>query len=427
MIRFCQLVGQSLLGVTRARLRSFLTALGIAISSGALVSMVAFAVGLERQFELPIQQLGLLNDVEVHPGKGEGAVLDDRAVQQFEEIPGVAYAYPDFRISQLTIACGTHTKTTFALGLPREASLIGMFQDLILAGDYFSLGTQAEVMLNEKSLGELGFTSPQQAVGQQLRISAAGLATTQPGQFEMRKQELIARIVGVYRAPGFMEELGSGALLLPADTMRDLPGIDLERTLRQFRADGTAAAAGFAKVTVHADSPGDAFRVERRIAALGFQARAVAGRIQEARRVFVFLEVLLSAVGTVGLVVAGLGIMNTLLMSVMERYQEIGIYKAIGASDGDVRILFLTEAVTMGLAGGLAGLVLARSVCWVLQWAITIYATRQGVHDVGSLFHFPVWLLAGAVAYAVAVSLISGVYPATRAARVDPIRALRGR
>jgi putative ABC transport system permease protein len=135
---------------------------------------------------------------------------------------------------------------------------------------------------------------------------------------------------------------------------------------------------------------------------------------------------LLTAVGTVGLVVAGLGIMNTLLMTVMERYQEIGIYKAIGASDGDIRVLFLMEAAVLGCIGGVGGLVLARVVCWILQWGINEYARRQGIQGPIPAFQFAFWLLAGAVAYSVAISVLSGLYPATRAAKTDPIRALRG-
>ena len=111
----------------------------------------------------------------------------------------------------------------------------------------------------------------------------------------------------------------------------------------------------------------------------------------------------------------------------LERYQEIGIYKAIGASDHDVRILFLTEAALVGLAGGLGGLILARLVSWILQWGVNAYAMRQGVTGPLVLFDFPFWLLTGAVLFATLVSILSGLYPASRAARVDPIRALRGR
>jgi ABC-type antimicrobial peptide transport system permease subunit len=113
-------------------------------------------------------------------------------------------------------------------------------------------------------------------------------------------------------------------------------------------------------------------------------------------------------------------------MSVLERYQEIGIYKAIGASDHDIRVLFLTEAALVGLLGGLGGLVLARLVSWLIQWGVDQYAVRQGVPGPFDLFYFPWWLLSGAVLFATAVSIVSGLYPASRAARVDPIRALRG-
>ncbi len=425
MIRMVQLVSQSLQGVMRSRLRSLLTTLGIAISSGALVSMVAFAVGLQAQFELPIQKLGLLNDIEVRPGD-KGAVLDDLAVEKIRKVRGVSYVYPDFRLSQLNVVHGKHNRSSMALGLPREASLIQVFDEMIVAGEYFSLGTEPQALVSDRSLRDLGFDSPQAAIGQTLQIEVSGLDAKQPNQFELRKHQTSVRVVGVYRAPGIMEEFGHGALLLPADVMRDMPGLDFERTLRRLRSD-KEPLKGYSRVTVRADSPQTAFRLEKKIAAMGYEARAVAGRIKEARRAFLFMEVLLSAVGTVGLVVAGLGIMNTLLMSVMERYQEIGIYKAIGASDSDVGILFLTEAAVLGLIGGLSGLALARVVCWGLQWAIGIYASREGIEEFGDVFRFPLWLLAGAVAYAVLISLLSGVYPATRAARIDPIRALRGR
>jgi putative ABC transport system permease protein len=128
----------------------------------------------------------------------------------------------------------------------------------------------------------------------------------------------------------------------------------------------------------------------------------------------------------VALVVAALGIINTLLMAVLERYREIGTYKALGASNGDIRLLFLTEAGLVGLLGGLGGLLLGWVVSMVLGLVVNEYARQQGVHQAVVAFAFPWYLLGGAVLFAVVISVLAGVYPASRAARVDPIRALRG-
>jgi ABC-type antimicrobial peptide transport system permease subunit len=127
----------------------------------------------------------------------------------------------------------------------------------------------------------------------------------------------------------------------------------------------------------------------------------------------------------VALVVAALGIANTLLMAVLERYQEIGVYKSLGASYGDLWVLFLTEAGIIGLLGGSGGLLLGRIVCYGLDIAVNAYARRHGVTEPMQVFVFPAWLLAGTVIFAVLASVLAGVCPALRAARVDPIRALR--
>ena len=118
-------------------------------------------------------------------------------------------------------------------------------------------------------------------------------------------------------------------------------------------------------------------------------------------------------------------ILNSLLMSVLERYQEIGIYKSIGASYGDLLVLFLTEAGIIGLLGGSGGLLLGRIVSYGLDVAVNAYARRHGVTEPIQVFVFPAWLLAGTLLFAVLASVLAGVYPALRAARVDPIRALR--
>jgi putative ABC transport system permease protein len=86
----------------------------------------------------------------------------------------------------------------------------------------------------------------------------------------------------------------------------------------------------------------------------------------------------------------------------------------------------LVEAAVVGLGGGIAGLGLAHVVSWVLGWAFNAYAASQGVDGPMAVFVFPWWLLLGAVVYAILISIVSGLYPASRAANVDPIQALRG-
>ncbi len=438
MQRAWELVRYAIDNAARARLRSALTATGIAIASGALVCMVAFILGLREQVEAPIEKLGLLNNIEVSPAQptktdsAEGdneqtpePVLDDAMLDRLEKIPGVDYAYPDFRLSEITISRGEHSQSAYAVGLPREVSLVSLFGDFLIAGEYFSLDSEVEIILGEKTLDGLGLSNPQEAVGQVIQLEAAGLAPAEGQQFEFQRRQLNVRVSGVFRPPGFATHLGGNAVLLPVDAMRDLPGTRFERSLERLRSNEAAMPEGFSQVIVRAKHARDVPRIENEIKRIGFRTRALVTRMEEARTFFLFMELLLGSVGTVALVVAGLGIVNTLLMTVMERYQEIGIYKAIGASRGDIRILFLTEAALVGFVGALGGLMLAWLVSWIVQWVFNDFAARQGVDGPIAAFRFPWWLLVGSVVYTLLVSLLSGLYPAARAAGVDPIQALR--
>jgi putative ABC transport system permease protein len=430
-MRLWELIRQSTEAIVRASVRSLLTTFGIAIASGALVCMVAFALGLQAQIEAPFKLLGLLNHIQVLPGSApsdgsEGRPLDDGAIAAIEALPEVDYAFPDIRISEVKATNGDKTKRVFAIGLPREPALFGYFRDFLVAGDFFSVSDKPEAILGEQLVQMLGFSSPKDSVGRTLHLAVSGLAATGADKFHLQERTLDVKIVAVYRPPSFASQIGADAMVLPIDLMRDMPGANIESTLHRMRVQPGSTPSPYAQVMAHVVQIGDVPRAEKKIQSLGFETHSFLKELAEVRRSFLFMEVLLASVGTVALIVAGLGIANTLLMTVMERSQEIGLYKAIGASDGDVRTLFLTEAGVLGLVGGLAGLVLAWVVAMILQWGINFYAAHQGVPEPGNVFRFPFWLLAGAVLFSVGISVLSGLYPASRAARQDPIRALRG-
>jgi len=136
------------------------------------------------------------------------------------------------------------------------------------------------------------------------------------------------------------------------------------------------------------------------------------------------LDKFLGIFGSLALAVASIGIVNTLVMAVLERRREIGIMKALGASDGDVRGLFFAEAGAMGFFGGAAGVVLGFTIGRLINFQMNLYLARQHFPP-ARISSVPLWLVLVAVVFSIFVSLLSGLYPAARAARLDPVQALR--
>jgi putative ABC transport system permease protein len=111
-------------------------------------------------------------------------------------------------------------------------------------------------------------------------------------------------------------------------------------------------------------------------------------------------------------------------MAILERRREIGILKALGASDGDVKKLFFTEAGCMGLLGGIFGVVLGWAIGRGINFGANVYLHRQNLPSI-ELTAVPVWMVVFAIAISIGVSLAAGLYPASRAAKLNPVEALR--
>jgi putative ABC transport system permease protein len=211
-------------------------------------------------------------------------------------------------------------------------------------------------------------------------------------------------------------------VMIPLAKARQMHAYDVSNPqdiLRQLSETSTYTTA-----TVKVARPQDTEEVEKKIRDMGFTAVSVADLMQGQKRAFILLDLLLGLVGSIALTVASLGIINTMVMSILERTREIGIMKAVGGSDEDIRRIFLVEATLIGLAGGTFGIVLGWAVGRAINLGANIYLQNQGV-PTANLFMIPWWLIAGGVGLALLVSLLAGSFPAMRAARLDPIQALR--
>ncbi len=229
-------------------------------------------------------------------------------------------------------------------------------------------------------------------------------------------------VVGIMRLPT-PEELeaswdsnGRNAnVLLPRQTAEDLIFQRPER-----------AALGVEEATILVDKEANVRDVLQRVTDMKLQAHAPIEFIERERFIYLLIFTTMACVAAVALLVAALGIANTMLMSVLERTREIGIFKAVGAGDGTVQLVFLIEGAFIGLIGGGLGVLVGWAASFPADtWVRSMISRDLKIELKESLFVFPWWLTVSVVGFAVLVTTLAAVFPARRAARVNPVTALR--
>ena len=432
-----------------AILRNSLTTLGVAVGVASLVAMLSLGVGLQQLATSRLSKSGLFDSIFVTaktnlrgPGAGPPATraaspkarpLDEDARTEITKLPNVIEVYPQIRFFTEVRFDGKPYATMVA-GMPESSKQSGSFDGM--QGSFFSSPNADEAILQMEFAKELNPQTSQligkdlvlrYAERQSLAAESAGAAQNQnSGGFSVVPKEKHLRIIGVVDtepASGF-GGFGSGRLLIPlsvAETLRAAQVNDLRDVLRSSSSPDKPA---YASLTVRVKTPSLVDATEAKIKDLGFGAFSLLDASKSLRIFFSVFDLLLGIFGSLALDVATLGIINTLVMAILERRREIGVLKALGAADSDVKQLFFVEAGVMGLAGGVLGVFFGWLIGQALTLGTNIYLKRQDLPGV-NISSVPWWLIAGAIGFAVLVSLIAGLYPASRAAKLNPVDALR--
>jgi putative ABC transport system permease protein len=341
----------------------------------------------------------------------------------------VKEVYPNVRVP-VEITFGDFSEFSAATGVPMSARGEGVFQQIAF-GRFFPNDSDDTCLISLDFARHISDQKAEDLLGKDLTLTYAsteGLAQASPmglpGGLNIQRTEKKFRIVGIVERQAVPGPIGAmfAAVMIPLAKARQMGTYDLSNLqgiLRQLTDKGS-----YTTVTVKVRRPQDTEEVEKKIRDMGFTAFSIADLMQNQKRAFILLDLLLGLVGSIALTVASLGIVNTMVMSILERTREIGVMKAIGGSDEDVRRIFLIEAALIGLMGGAFGVALGWAVGRVINRGANYYLQSQGA-PAANLFLIPWWLVAGAVTFALLVSLIAGSFPAMRAARLDPIRALR--
>ncbi|HXT26699.1 MAG TPA: ABC transporter permease [Candidatus Eisenbacteria bacterium] len=428
-----------------AILRNSLTTLGVAVGVASLVAMLSLGVGLQQLATSRLSKSGLFDSIFVTPktnlrGPGAGPPatraaapkarpLNEEAREELTKLPNVIEVYPQIRFFTEVRFDGKPYATMVA-GMPESSKASGSFDGM--QGNFFSSTTADEAILQTEFAKELNAQTVS-LIGKELvlRYAERQALAAQPGEsnegggFSVVPQEKHLRIIGVVDtepASGF-GGFGSGRLLIPllvAETLRAAQVNDLRDVLRGTSGDKPA----YVSLTVRVKSPSLVDATEAKIKNMGFGAFSLLDASKSLRIFFSVFDLLLGIFGSLALAVATLGIVNTLVMAILERRREIGVLKALGAADSDVKQLFFVEAGVMGLAGGALGVFFGWLIGQALTLGTNIYLKRQDLPGV-QISAVPWWLIGGAIGFAVLVSLMAGLYPASRAAKLNPVDALR--
>ncbi len=461
-MRLTDLVRLVFSNLNRMRGRVAMTAMGVVIGTSAIVVLIALSSGLQANTVNNFSSFGSLNQITVFSGArfgGEstsGKGLTPDVLQELKQIPGVVAITPNVQLNSATLKMNRYTGFASIYGIDPEAvpqmgftvsegvPYLGRGSILVGAsvGSSFSLGGQNNVRrgggggFQAFGGGRGGGFNLFGLLGGGGRQNGAATPTPAPGAaaqtsnlfgqtviLELRRgsgassetRDVRLRVSGVLNSTGGNQDYN---VYMPMSDMDNL----LTWTRGQ-RPNWTRD--GYSQVIVIAQQdPQVTINVTNEITNRGYFALSTNTVVQSLNSTFLVIQAVLGGVASIALLVAAIGIANTMVMSVLERTREIGLMKAIGARNRDILTVFVSEAAAIGLLGGIVGGVLGALISSLID-VIAVGVISNSGSQATSVILIPLWLPFFAIGFSVVIGLAAGIYPAFRAVQLDPVAALR--
>jgi putative ABC transport system permease protein len=439
-LRFIDLLRLIFGNLSRRKARVALTAIGVVIGTAAVVILVSLAIGLQRNANEQLYGIGDLTQIQVSPTYGEGPVmvsgggggggagnpiqtklLTNLALDELRAIPGVEWVIP-----REFLWAGGMVKYQKLEGW---ANIIGVEVDDL--ADFGLEATQGDTALGRTTIvvGPMvanNFYDPRPRPGaeppappdlydQQVQF----IVSKWDSQGNETRKTVSLRVTGVLK-----ETRGESdwTVYMPLDQVKALNEWTQNRRIN-YNKDGYGMAV------VKVADVDQVISITDQITEMGFQAYTPQAFVQGINNFYVILQVIFGGVGAIALLVAAIGIANTMAMSILERTREIGLMKAVGATNRDVLAIFLGEASGIGFIGGLGGVIIG----WLAGQGINVIAIvylanqagQQGGVPPSVAVYTPLWLPVFALVFSTLIGMLSGLYPALRAATMIPVMALK--
>lgn len=447
------LISLAFRNLLRRKTRTVLAVVGVVVGTCAIIVMLSIGFGLSASFQQQIESYGNLHLVNVYSGGGmmygrggmmavqggkDAGVLNDKTLASMEKIKGVDAVTPKINV-YLSFGLGKYIAQADVIGIKPE--VMQKFGYKLQEGRLLEAGDKYAVVFGNQVPG--WFYNPKKTWGSswggeaQVDVISSKLIVTADDTYgqKQRQQRNPDEEKIVYKE---YKAKGVGILANPNDQSAYSVYMNIE-TLEAIKKDAERARKengssfnknGYDAAMVYVGDIDDVEDVSNKIREMGFQTDSLSDWLKSMQETARMIQGILGGIGAISLLVAALGITNTMIMSIYERTKEIGIMKVIGANLGDIKKLFLLEAGMIGFLGGAVGLffslILSLLMNTVLSGIMTVMlGTVGGGGDGSTVSIIPWWVAAGALAFSTTIGILAGYSPARRAMRLSALESLR--
>lgn len=444
----------------KRKLRTILTVLGVMIGVASIVVMVSLGLGLSRSLMEEMSSYGSLTSVTVRDSSsgyyyfgsdsegsdtGEIKHLNDDAIAELMALPNVEQVVPTLEIQAL-LKCGAYESYITLVGVPdgylesQGAELAqgtfptgGNGQMQVLYGNqvicqlynpktssgYWWDGTMADADLMNDTVFfildqdaywnyQSGMTMEDGTVPKMPKkhmFEASGMIAGGPDDYNSYSYNIYCNIDDLM------------AIVKKEFKNKTIPGQPTTNSGKPYKE------IFYNTLTVYTDSMDHVTELQTTINGMGYSAYSDAEWIQQEQKTMGYIQLVLGGIGAVSLLVAAIGIANTMMMSIYERTKEIGIMKVLGCDMHNIQGMFLVEAGCIGFIGGVAGLLISYILSGVINMVANSMGGEAGLS--GGISYIPPWLAALSLIFAVLVGMAAGFFPSLRAMKLSPLAAIR--
>lgn len=376
------------------KLRSFLTIFGVVIGVSAIFFLLTFGLGVQKLVTEEVVGEQSLKSIDINSPSSDIVAIDEDLVNEMRQYAnvvgvGVQYSFPGIS----SVKGGEIDSVVY--GVNETYQELSNF--VLVKGRLLEANDTKAVVVNSAILESLGIKDAEEAVGSSISL-----------MIPLEKYEAtVKEVKGDYTIVGVITSSGGNEVYLPS-ALFDAAGVP---------------KYSHAKIAVNEVENVDTIR--RQVEAKGFETNSLTDTLTEINNIFKFFNLILIGFGSIGMIVAVLGMFNTLTISLLERTREIGLMMALGARRRDVRRLFTLEAVIISALGSIIGMLIAYIAGLIVNTLLNLNAQARGIQEWFQIFYAPWWAVAVVLLATIIVGLSVVYFPARRAALTNPIDALR--